>query len=152
MQKGNCDLWIYKLVSGVICHLKYIWPVSFLFHFMKTSWFLRNLMLKKKNLKFPLVKCCNGWNVFESIHDWFIFLKFLWPKQDPFCYFLHRASLLKSLVNNLYSIISLNKSMLQAQFCFKLIILACKITWCSNYLDEFKQSSKLMMFQLSWWI
>lgn len=53
LQKGELDSWIYEPAWGVICLLKYTWPMIVFSKLVKTSWFPRKLSYKKKDLNFP---------------------------------------------------------------------------------------------------
>ena len=53
LQKGELDSWIYEPAWGVICLLKYTWPMIVFSKLVKTSWFPWKLSYKKKDLKFP---------------------------------------------------------------------------------------------------
>ena len=55
LQKGELDSWIYEPAWGVICLLKYTWPMIVFSKLVKTSWFPWKLSYKKKDLKFPFI-------------------------------------------------------------------------------------------------
>ena len=67
LKKRERNSWICDPEWGVICLVKYTWPVNFFFHFVKTSRFPRNLVRKRRDLNFSLY----AWHViFSKIRPW----------------------------------------------------------------------------------